>query len=191
MTRFILAREYYFVSQKAGYDKHVFIGKSDDLKTTSMSYSREQVTAICKSVLPLFERRIRNSRQMRLFWKHASADMQSGILFSYWSHSVNQNHKVANVEIEANWLSDPFFGDYYQSLRSRIRIRKIWRMRTFLLSFVRTTGKHMMGLRFDNIHLTVDKIGKKKVYCIHWDNQNPKPWTLGGLGHLLFDDMRS
>lgn len=180
MKYFIKERHYYLIDFDRGYTRYIFTGKNQKLHRTAIHFTQNQIKEVCRVVKPLFEKRILNSKPMFDFWKHADNEIKTCLLFSYWVHADQRQKKVANVEIRLNWLEDSYFGSHYHKIKTHKN----------LINYFRTIGKHDMGLRFDNIHLTVDLIGEKKVYGVHWDNQNSaKP--LGWLSHLLFDDIGS
>lgn len=171
----------------------------DDLGKKIMEYSSSKknfvfldklqntdIQEISRKVIPSLEEKIKQSNPMSVFWEKASNKMKDDLALSYYYHEHEKNKKVLNVETE-NWFAIDYFGNLYAAV-----VKKRWLIwRKPLLGFAafrNTSGKHHLNLRFENIHLAVDKIGEQYIYQIHWDIRYPQtPKKI--LAHFFLDDF--
>lgn len=121
----------------------------------------------------------------KLFWQNATLEIKQALIFSYDSYIQHHSQKVHNIEI-SNWINIPFFNQYLKNTFFRLK-HNHYNIFKFLTT---KTGKHKLGIRFENIHLVLDHIHKKPIFSIHWDS-NPPTLSLKLIKHYLFDDILS
>ena len=139
-----------------------------------------------KKALPTLEAKVRKNDVMFAFWKNANKKLKDDLILSYCYHEYEKNVKVLNVETE-NWFNIAYFKNFYNSILKERQL--IWKKPLIGLAAYRNTlGKHYLNLRFENIHLAVDKIGKKYIYQIHWDIKYPQT-AKKILAHFFHDDL--
>lgn len=147
---------------------------------------KKDIQKMIKEVVPSLEEKVKKSSLMSTFWEKASKKMRDDLALSYYYHEHEKNKKVLNVETE-NWFSMSYFGNLHASVLKKRWL--IWRKPALgFAAFRNTLGKHYVNLRFENIHLAVDRIGKQYIYQIHWDIKYPQtPKKI--FAHFFLDDF--
>lgn len=148
-------------------------------------FSETELRRIVAEIRPFVVQKINASEVMRNFWQQASVSIQDDLVISFYYHEYLGLKKVLNVETE-NWLKIDFFNKLHSELRRRRW--HVFHLRHALRALRATFGKHKCNLRFENIHLAIDSIGKTKLNQVHWDVAHPS--TLPKmLHHFIFDDI--
>lgn len=107
------------------------------------------------------------------------------LILSYHYHEHLGKRKVLNVETQ-DWFSIDFFKNTYDSLRKK-RFA-FFKPAQAIVAIKATFGKHFVNLRFENIHLAVDKINGKFIHQIHWDRVHPAS-VIKTIKHFIKDDI--
>jgi hypothetical protein len=185
---FVKKRAYYlFNNKQKSFEKifHYNFFIREKIERTNKLFPLEKINAIFqkyqKNDYPSFI----NSKLKKLFWDNATPGIKKALLFSYHRYITNKDNKVANTQIE-NWLNIPFFKKYKKNLFHCLKLNNF-----DPIKYIGTkTGKHKSSLRFENIHLSMDKINRESFYTIHWDKYFPK-CSISWFKHLLLDDPLS
>jgi hypothetical protein len=180
----------YFLKENGGLRKYFFSSFSKEkLQRTNQFFDHQKIDQLVKSVKNDFWEEIKKNKLREIFWNQADEEKKQAVLFSYW-FKKNNGKQVGNIEIGQLWIN-------YQDYQWPVTFKKFFKalnlthLNHMIEVLIRRTGKHRKNLRFANIHLTVDKIGKKKVYGIHFDGHYPKSSIKELFNHWLKDDIRS
>lgn len=183
----IVNRKYFLINKKKQYSLFFYTALFNNKKLVKISDDKNyDLNSISSSCVKLLDLQIKKSPLMLSFWKKASLEIKQAVLLSYWHNQVNNNKKIANVQISENWLSNPFFSEKLKEAKKEIKLASIFQGKNFLNNLITVSGKHQINLRFDNIHLCVDEVMNKKIFQVHWDKHNPKK---GILSHFFGDDF--
>lgn len=193
MKHLVKAREYYLLDNEGNLCQHIFsnLGGKEKLTQLSHYFSPHDVQEIVAKALPLFEQKLTRSKRMQEFWDHATQEMKDRLLLSYWIHKIEKHRKVINVQLQENWVRQPYFYECFYQVNEKNNWKLFWHWPALLSHFIRKIGKHDLGYRFDNIHLANDKVLNKDLFMIHWDNTSFRLRKFTWLGHIIKDDCLS
>ncbi len=130
-----------------------------------------------------------NSKLKEIFWHYADEQARLALTFAYHQKITLKNNKIPNMEI-GNWKKVPFFLKHHQNLRSQTLPKNILRPLRSLRSRLDVSGRHLVSLRFENIHLAIDLVTDRLIFTIHWDRHPPQS-PLSWIKHMLFEDQKS
>ncbi len=128
--------------------------------------------------------------QKKLFWNYASHELRLALTFSYHQRITKKSKKIPNTEI-GDWQKTPFYKTHHKKLKTQIRLGNIARPLRILRSWLNLSGRHLVTLRFENIHLAIDLVNDQIIPTIHYDRHPPSCSPFSALKHLLFEDQKS
>lgn len=152
---------------------------------TLTELNENDLTKIFQDIKPSFLQIIKKSEQMLNFWQQAPERIRQDLVLSHHYREHLGQRKVLNVETE-DWFGLDFFQNTYRGLlKKRFALFK---PKQAIRAIKATLGKHPKNLRFENIHLAVDKINGKRIHQIHWDRVHPASF-IKTIKHFIKDDV--
>jgi len=175
--------------QRATYTRN---NKTDKLTLEKTFVTLKQIKKILaiylnpKTKIPFFI----DSPLKKLFWKHASHELRLALTFAYHQRIVLKSKKIPNTEI-GDWQHISFFHSHHKNLKTQLRLHNIARPLRILRSWLNLSGRHLVTLRFENIHLALDLVDDQIIPTIHYDRHPPSCSIFSWIKHLLFEDQKS
>jgi len=157
------------------------------LKTIKLPLNGQKLSLWLEKQLNEELKKIQQLKLSRQFWQIANPELKNALLISIYLRRIHPRG-VFNVFID-NWLQNNHLNELYQAQKNWFQD---WNLRNIYQRMVRSVGFHQKSLRFDQIHLTQDKIDQKNQYSIHYDLYNNNHLKKFGLiKHILFEDGKN
>ncbi|MBL7078151.1 hypothetical protein ISS42_00645 [Candidatus Shapirobacteria bacterium] len=181
-------RTYLLKSKKNGFYQEFFYSKNLLGKTSLRKGKKFSLKEIEEEFKRFSNKDIfTNTLLKKVFWEKATWELKLAIFLSYFYQQKINVFSIGNVQI-SSWLKIPFFKKEYDFVKKEAVFGKKLNLKRTILAKVRTKGSdHLLGLRFDNIHLALDWLEGKKVYLLHWDIIAPRLSPISWSKHRLKD----